>query len=1624
MLLSSVKLIGRLLLSRVLSTLHRCSISKLHAFLFLFFSGSVAISQVNPGRPSLSAFDNGQYDTIDLQNLNVMLNVPVVSKPGAIPFSYSLNGGYYIHTVQGANGLQLTASTGLVGSAGILTRVDSTTQTAATCPNGTATTEYSNWNVLGSDGTFHPLPPADYTDSQGCLNAAFTAVTIDGSGYTITSTKGILTSIYDKSGNNLLKGITDPSGNSILPMNTVNASNAFTDTLGLTALTASVPNGGLSDTYSWVDVSGSTATTTLVSTAQELYTSFRCPNYTDVFSYSVNLNTAVDFPDGTSLGLQYEGTNSYPGDVTGRLSLLTLRDGKSTVAFNYNPSNLGPTGNDGLNCTYLVPKQLTRTTGDGTESYSLAFFLISGANYGETDTKIDIGKNKTVYTFTGFAANGNDTWPVSQALTEVQYYANIGTMSSPSYSSTPTRQIVYCYNGVTSGCSTAVVSQPITERDTYTTLGGMSTSARTQTIYDNYGNVSSSAAWDFGATYYATKVSTTYGSWNGTSCIAVGNNIHDRPCDVQTTSEDSSGVSSVIAESRYSYEARGKVLTTYEWTGSQWLSNSTPNVYNSSNGTASIVYDLANVPTTYGYNSSSYSSCSGSAGTCTNYPFSTSVSKGGLTAYSTWSGTGGVKLTNTDASGGITTYGYSDPWNRVTSIQDPLGNIVQRAYSATSVTSSFAFGSSVNNTTTTLDGYGRPINGQAQQGPSSNNFDTVSTAYNFSSVNPSVYASMPCTTTGGASCGGSTGVTKTLDMLGRPLSVVDSGGGTMTNTYTQNDMLSVLGPPPSGENAKQTQTEYDGLGRLKSSCNISSTVSGNTPCLQNNGSYRGVLTTASYSSASGSQTIKYVRGVQTRSRTYDGLGRVTSDTTPEAGTTTSFYDSATSCGMALSSPGRLVYTKFSNGNTTCYQYDSLGRPAVITGATSSGQLSCRRFYYDNSKGALGAIPSGVTVLNPNGRLVEAETDTCVSPITTSSMITDEWFSYDAGGRQADAWEKTPKSGMYYHSHATFAGNGALLTLQLANPSLYTETYALDGEGRWNSLISGSETIVSGTTYNAASQPTYIDVGTGTDQSDYVYDPNTGRMKSWAFYVGSSQSEKGTLTWNPNSTLQSLSIVDGFNAAGSQSCDYNSSLAAGTGYDDLGRLVGVTCGSTWAQTFSYDEYDNLTKSGSISWNPGYYAASNHYASGATYDARGNLTNDLIHTYTWNQFNKLQSIDSSSCATNGECITYDAFGRIVETSYNGTYQEVWYTQLGKAVYMVNGSTPYYAYWPTPGGGTVEVNGNAVTSYYMHKDWLGSARISQTIINHTVESDQAYAPYGEVYNKVATGAGVPAQMYTGDTQDVIGGIFDTPNRELNVSQGRWISPDPAGTGWNQYVYGGNNPTSFSDPLGLCPGCDDPHYQRLDALGSQGGDCFGDPNCAIWIVNGVQVPSSVGMNVLALVGEGSGGSPGQFGTFIQTTHTGSIINYGDGMTQTTAGTDTVYVTLYAIPTAANSWVSLYPPGIFTRANNTRVVQQWRPQTDVVRAPYQPLPYKPSVAECFTNPGNAVELMAEASGTQLNPEEHDPSAPALIYHNGTIMGSQSLNTEEAEATGNGLAILSAGAAHWVGCMLGALFGN
>ena len=172
-----------------------------------------------------------------------------------------------------------------------------------------------------------------------------------------------------------------------------------------------------------------------------------------------------------------------------------------------------------------------------------------------------------------------------------------------------------------------------------------------------------------------------------------------------------------------------------------------------------------------------------------------------------------------------------------------------------------------------------------------------------------------------------------------------------------------------------------------------------------------------------------------------------------------------------------------------------------------------------------------------------------------------------------------------------------------------------------------------------------------------------------------------------------------------------------------------------------------------------------------------------------------------------LTYDALGRMAEQNRSGAYTQIVYAPTGEKVVLMSATTLQKAFIPLPGNAKA-VYGSSSLSYYRHPDWLGSSRFASTATPPTaMYSDTAYAPFGEPYAQ----AGTADLSFTGQNQDTVaGGLtgpYDFPVREYG-SQGRWVSPDPAGLAavdptdpqsWNRYAYVGNNPLSFVDPYGL---------------------------------------------------------------------------------------------------------------------------------------------------------------------------------------------------------------------------------
>jgi RHS repeat-associated protein len=547
------------------------------------------------------------------------------------------------------------------------------------------------------------------------------------------------------------------------------------------------------------------------------------------------------------------------------------------------------------------------------------------------------------------------------------------------------------------------------------------------------------------------------------------------------------------------------------------------------------------------------------------------------------------------------------------------------------------------------------------------------------------------------------------------------------------------------------------------------------------------LTTYVYNALGNVTSITTVTSVgnQTRTFVYDGLGRLTSETYPESGTTTYAYDSATGC--AGSSSGDRIKRTDAVGNVACYAYDLQHRKTSITySGPYASRTPNRYFVYD------AATVNGVTMANAAGRLAEAYTCTTCTP--TPTKITDVGFSYTVRGEVADTYQSSPHSSGYYHVSATYWAHGKVQTLS-GVPGVPAITYGVDNMGRSTTASASSgQNPVTSLSYNTMNQVTGITFGSG-DSDSYSYDASTGHMTGFSFNVN-GQSLTATIQWFNNGTVQTFSTTDPFNTSNNGTCSF--------AYDDMVRVSSANCAPTggpayWSQIFSFDPFGNISKSGSVAFQPTYSTATNRISSlpgaSVSYDANGNLLNDGTYTYDWTAFGKASTV-------NGIAITYDALGRDVEHNNAGSYTQIVYDTARRKIATMSGQTLQKGFVGLPTGATAVYQPTGLT-WYRHADNLGSSRLATTP-TRAVAADRAYAPYGEAFNET----GVQDRSFAGHDEDTVSALYDAPARLYSPTQGRWLAADPSGLNaiknyypqtLDRYSYVLNNPLQWTDPNGL---------------------------------------------------------------------------------------------------------------------------------------------------------------------------------------------------------------------------------
>ena len=465
----------------------------------------------------------------------------------------------------------------------------------------------------------------------------------------------------------------------------------------------------------------------------------------------------------------------------------------------------------------------------------------------------------------------------------------------------------------------------------------------------------------------------------------------------------------------------------------------------------------------------------------------------------------------------------------------------------------------------------------------------------------------------------------------------------------------------------------------------------------------------------------------------------------------------------------------------------MGRTASVSYSGPGSNGVNKYFVYDS------AVLNSQTMQHTTNRMAEAYTSTS----NNGTKITDLGFSYNARGDKTDVYEMTPNSGGYYHTTVSYYSSGATNTLS-GIPGEPSWTFGVDAMGRPTSITetancaSSCRTVLSSVNYSLG-RVTGINYGSG-DSDTFDYSAATGQETDYNLYVGANNTHPrltSNLSWFPTGQLQQQQFVDTINPGDNQTCTY--------GYDPLNRLSNTSCGTVWSQTFSYDQFGNLAKSGSISFAATYNSKNQIATLGSTvptYDASGNLltiNTGVLHTYTWDAENRIASID-------GKNLVYDAIDRVVE---EGSSLQILYGPTGKLGTM-SGQTAQRVYISLPKGAQLIYDAsNAASPIAVHPDLMGNGAIGSDF-NRGELFSRFFAPFGEVYEN----SGSEVADFTGQYQDLDANLYDYQFREQSPVQGRWLNPDPSGMAavsfgdpqtLNRYAYVRGSAMGMTDPNGL---------------------------------------------------------------------------------------------------------------------------------------------------------------------------------------------------------------------------------
>src|SRR5579875_256399 len=1170
------------------------------AAVLFFVASATASAQVKLGTPTFGSFSGGP-DVVDLANLNVHVPLPIVNKPGrGLPVAYNLGYDSSVWVPYNSSGTAVWTPVSnwgfTLGLPALFGRVTYNYQSGCVGypPHEVCWYYYSNFSYIDPQGTAHPFSYA-YGCGSTCAESGSTLAE-DASGYTLEGAYGVL----DRSGDLICMSgcegqygsIEDTNGNYI-SANPSGSNTVVTDTVNQAVLT--LPGG---NTFTIP-----TGTVTLYYQNYTVRTHFACSGIAEFGPTTESLLYMIKMPDGSAYTFRYEATPGYSGDVTGRLSSVSLATGE-TISYTYT----------GTSCTDGSTTGLTRTTPDGTWTYT---------RNGNTTTvtapqlSYDSAGNQTVYTFD---SNGHETQ----------------------------RQI---YQGSASGTAVETISTTWDSNDvapttTVATLteNNASVTSETDTAYDAYGNLTSKTVYDWGSggQHGSLLKATTY----------TYNNSYGSIADLLTeeTIADGNGIG---YRKDIAYDESAIVNcptgvpqhddTNYGCSSSAKRGNpTTVTTYTSpANGQGGIKktfsYDV------FGNEISAQLNCcqqkTWSYSGTTNYAFPDSITSGsspGLTTKYSYNLSTGTVASVTDPNNLVTNYGYNSTTGLLSSISYPDGHYVEisvdyggsgcfdgQCYTwptTRTVKSELTANESVYSITY-LDEIGRPYAVSTSDG--NTYYSTASLGYD--ALGRQWEKSNPCA---GNECSSTDWTKAQFDALGRPtLTLLPDNEQIAYNYSVQNARPAVTVSDPTG---KKREALSDALGRLVQTIEDPGGV--------------GYITTYKYDVLN--DIVKVNQGQQTRTYTYDGLGRLVSAAIPEAnGATTFSYDNFDNV-TSRTDP---------RGVVTDYHYDGLNRllgisyPTVPQGVSAMPNNVCTTqdgqeqanvcFYYDQGGAPAFALGNLTEMIDPSG---------------------SETYTYDNMGRKTQV-QKMIGSNIYATRYQyNYAGE----ITEITYPSGRQVKPGYDTIGRLASLADtaagANTTYASRFSYDPAQHVTQFEYGNGIYGS-FGFSPDRLQLTCLDY----STTNRNGACAHDSSTVFGLDYSYSQNGGNNGQIsgitdDVDNGRSVTYTYDSLSRLVAATTAGSanypqWGLSWTYDQYGNRTgqsisagcvapmtcPTNSVAVN----ALTNQITtSGYGYDANGNMTNDGENTLVYDGEDRVTS--SSSQNLGSASYIYDGNGLRVE------------------------------------------------------------------------------------------------------------------------------------------------------------------------------------------------------------------------------------------------------------------------------------------------------------------------------------------------------------------------------------------